>query len=293
MVTAEGDSGKAIQALTDGACGYLIKPVDRQELLIQVKNGLGRRRLEIENREYTHRLEDKVREQTRTICLAYEEAIHRLVRASLYRDQETGAHIKRTGWYSELLAAAAGWDRDQADQIRMAAPMHDIGKIGIPDAVLRKPAALTSDEIAVMKTHAELGAKLLSGSQSAVLRMAEEIARCHHERWDGAGYPAGLKGKEIPEAARIVAIVDVYDALTHDRVYRPAMSEKAVLKIIKEGRGTHFDPRLLDIFLTLLPEMSAIAAAVTDDDEAFGRSDYPPASNCWLEPSSDKRCLQT
>ena len=267
MLTAEGDTAKAIRALTAGAYGYLIKPVERQELLIQVSNALERRRLVIENREYTQELENKVREQTRAIRMAHEETIHRLVKASLYRDEETGAHIKRTGWYSELLAATIGWDRERVEQIRLAAPMHDIGKIGIPDAILCKPGKLTPDEFAVMQTHAQLGAKLLAGSQSPVLRMAHEIALGHHERWDGSGYPSGLKGTEIPEAARIVAIVDVYDALTHDRVYRPALPEQEVLTILRAGRGTHFDPELLDVFMSLLPEMRVIAETVTDAEE--------------------------
>jgi putative two-component system response regulator len=267
MLTAEGDTAKAIRALTAGAYGYLIKPVERQELLIQVRNALERRRLVIENREYTADLENKVREQTRAIRMAHEESIHRLVKASLYRDEETGAHIKRTGLYSELLAAEIGWPRERVEQIRLAAPMHDIGKIGIPDAILCKPGKLMPDELATMQTHARLGAQLLDGSQSPVLRLAHEIALGHHERWDGSGYPAGLKGTEIPEAARIVAIVDVYDALSHDRVYRPALQEKEVLEILSAGRATHFDPDLLDAFLSLLPEMRAIAEAVTDDEE--------------------------
>jgi putative two-component system response regulator len=270
MLTAEGDTAQAIRALTSGAYGYLIKPVERQELLIQVRNAIERQRLVIENREYTHELERKVREQTRTIRTAYEETIHRLVRASLYRDEETGAHIKRTGWYSELLATTIGWDGERVEQIRLAAPMHDIGKIAIPDSILCKRGKLTPDEFATMQTHAQIGATLLVGSQSPVLRMAHEIALSHHEHWDGSGYPSGLRGTEIPEAARIVAIVDVYDALTHDRVYRPALPEQQVLTILRAGRGTHFDPELLDAFLSLLPEMRVIAEALTDFEEERG-----------------------
>ncbi len=250
----------------------------------------------MENREYTTRLEDKVREQTHAIRKAHEETIHRLVKASLYRDTETGAHIKRTGWYSELLAAAAGWDSQQVEQIRLAAPMHDIGKIGIPDAVLRKPGKLTPSEFSVMQTHAELGARILAGSESAVLCLAQEIARCHHEHWDGTGYPAGLRGTEIPESARIVAIVDAYDALTHDRVYRPAMTESEALAILEEGRGTHFDPRLLDLFMSLLPEMRAIAEALTDDEEWIGTVQPASGIQCARElvPKNKLRelCIQ-
>ena len=266
MVSGEGDTSDAIRALTRGAFAFLTKPAERCELLVQVRNGLERRRLAIENREYLCDLEAKVRDQTRTAHEACEETVRRLVKASHYRDDETGAHIQRTGWCSELLAATADWSSESTEQIRLAAPMHDIGKIGIPDAILCKPGKLTPDETAVMRTHTVLGAKMLAGSTSPVLRMAREIALSHHERWDGGGYPAGLAGTEIPVAARIVAIVDVFDALSHDRVYRPAFPEAEVLRLMREGRGSHFDPRLLDIFLSQLPEMRAIARAVPDDD---------------------------
>lgn len=207
-----------------------------------------------------------VHEQTSTIRLAHEETIHRLIRASLYRDEETGAHIRRTGLYSELLAARAGWDEASVELLRLAAPMHDVGKIGIPDAILRKPGALTPDEMAVLKTHTVLGAKMLAGSSSPVLRLAHDIALCHHERWDGSGYPSGLAGPAIPEAARIVAIVDVYDALTHDRVYRRKVVESDVLDMMAAERGRHFDPRLFDHFWSLLPQMRTIAETETDDE---------------------------
>lgn len=267
MLTGEGGTQKAIRALTHGACGYLVKPVECEELLVQVRNGLEMRRLVIENRQYLRHLEDRVREQTRAVRNAHEETIHRLVKASLYRDEETGAHIRRTGLYSELMAATAGWDPEHIDQIRLAAPMHDVGKIGIPDAILRKPGKLTPEETAMMQTHTVLGAKMLAGSASPVLNMARDIALCHHERWDGTGYPSGLAGCEIPEPARIVAIVDVYDALTHDRVYRAALPEPEVIKMIADARGTQFDARLLDIFMSLLPEMRTIAQATPDDGE--------------------------
>ncbi|MBI2825026.1 MAG: response regulator [Planctomycetia bacterium] len=265
MLTGQADTSAAVRALTHGAFGYLVKPVEREELLIQVRNGLKMRGLVIENRQYTRHLEDRVREQTRAIRRAHEETIHRLVAASLVRDEETGAHIRRTGLYSELLAATASWPADRIDQIRLAAAMHDVGKIGIPDAILCKPGQLTPEEISIMQAHTILGAKMLSGSASPVLRMAREIALCHHERWDGKGYPAGLTGGAIPEAARIVGIVDVYDALTHDRVYRPALGDQEVAAMMAERRETHFDPRLLDMFLSQLPEMRAIAQIMPDD----------------------------
>jgi putative two-component system response regulator len=211
-------------------------------------------------------LRQMVREQTSSIRVAHEETIHRLIRASLYRDEETGAHIRRTGLYSELLAARAGWDAGSVELLRLAAPMHDIGKIGIPDAILRKPGPLTCEEMEILKTHATLGARMLAGSSSPVLRLAHDIALCHHERWDGGGYPAGLAGNAISEAARIVAIVDVYDALTHDRVYRHKVAEAEVLNMMRAERGRHFDPQLFDHFLSLLPQMRFIAETEIDEE---------------------------
>ena len=206
MLTGNDETRTAVATLAQGASGYLLKPVERDELVFQVGSALERRRLTLENRQYLRGLERRVREQTAEIRQAHEETIHRLVAASLYRDEETGMHIKRTGLLSELLATATGWPRAEAETIRMAAPMHDVGKIGIPDAILRKPEKLTSEEFDVMKTHTLIGAGMLAGSRSAVLQMAEEIARSHHERWDGGGYPARLTQHAIPESARIVAL---------------------------------------------------------------------------------------
>jgi putative two-component system response regulator len=265
MLTAVGEAQTAIAALNHGASGYLTKPVDRGELLFQANRALERRRLIIENRRYTVHLEEVVREQTQIIHRAHEETIHRLVTASTFRDEETGAHIKRTGLYSEVLARAVGWTDSEAERIRMAAPMHDVGKIGIPDSILQKPQLLTADEYEIMKRHTTIGASMLAGSDSRMLKMAHEIALAHHESWDGSGYPAGLRGPDIPQAARIVAIVDAYDALTHDRVYRRALGEEAVLGILRQGRGSHFDPELLDAFFACLPEMRRIAKENPDD----------------------------
>jgi putative two-component system response regulator len=211
-----------------------------------------------------------VREQTRTIYEAHEETIHRLITASSFRDEETGAHIRRTGLFSEALARTIGWSNSECDLLRMAAPMHDLGKIGIPDAVLRKPGRLTAEEFEVMKRHTTIGARMLEGSSSPVLQLAREVALSHHERWDGTGYPHGTGGESISEAARIVAVVDVYDALTHHRVYRPALPEAEVLEIMHDGAGTHFDPALLAVFLTILDQIRAIADAHPDGCEDTG-----------------------
>jgi putative two-component system response regulator len=218
----------------------------------------------VERRRYACELEQKVREQTADIRRAQEEVTYRLMAASQWRDEETGMHIRRTGLMSEALATAAGWSAAEAEVIRQAAPMHDVGKIGIPDAVLRKPGKLSFEEFEVMKTHAAIGGEMLAGSDVPVLQMARQIALGHHERWDGQGYPDGLSGQDIPECARIVAIVDVYDALTHDRVYRPALAEDEVLEIMRAGAGTHFDPVLLGCFFLRLEEIRCIAAEHAD-----------------------------
>ena len=259
LLTASTDTKTAIQSLTSGAYGYLVKPVEREELLFQVRRGLERRRLVIENREYTQKLESRVRKQTESIRHAHEETIHRLLNAAMLRDEETGAHIRRTGLYSELFAEVLGWPAEEIDNIRLAAPMHDVGKIGVPDAILRKPGKLTDAEFDVMKTHTLIGAEILSGSDWPVLKLAHEIALYHHERWDGTGYPNRVRGETIPLSARILALVDVYDALTHDRVYRAAMPEEEAIDVMIKGRGSHFDPFLFGIFLTLVPELRRIS----------------------------------
>ena len=265
MLTAVQEAATAIEAMTLGAYGYLIKPIESGDLVFQVKKALERRALLIEKQQYTRTLEEKVYEQMRTIRRAHEETILRLVSASRYRDEETGAHIKRTGRYCELFAEVLGWPAEQVENIRMAAPMHDIGKIGIPDAILQKPGKLTREEFEVMKSHTIIGATMLDGSESAILQMAKDIALNHHERWNGAGYPRGLAGSAIPEAARILSLVDVYDALTHRRVYHEAMPEDKALAIMEEERDRQFDPFLLGVFMGLVPEMRRIAEENPDD----------------------------
>jgi len=209
-------------------------------------------------------LELEVQKRTAQLKHREEQIAFRLLAAAGYRDEETGAHIRRIGLYSAVIAEALGWSREMVDQIRMAAPMHDIGKIGIPDAVLQKPGRLTAEEFEVMKTHAAIGAQMLSGTNIPMMNMAAEIARCHHERWDGAGYPEGLKASDIPEGARITTIADVYDALSHERVYKAAYDESTTLTIMSEMAGHHIDPDIYKVFLGLLPEIRRIKNEVTD-----------------------------
>ena len=270
MLTAQRSPAKVIEAFTGGACGYLIKPVDREELLFQVSRGLERRGLIIDKRHYTRQLENRVREQTAELRRSCEETIHCLVSACTYRDVETGSHVRRTGLLSEALARAAGWNDVEADHMRLAAPMHDVGKIAIPDAILQKPGRLTPDEFEIMKRHTLIGARILADSDSPILQLAQTIALCHHEKWNGRGYPAGLSGNNIPQSARIVGIVDVYDALTHGRIYRPPLAEGAALSVMIEKSASHFDPELLELFLSLLPEMRKICEQIRDVHDARG-----------------------
>ena len=205
-------------------------------------------------------LEEEVRRQTAVIRAREEEIALRLVCAADSRDEgETGSHIRRLGLYSELMAVNLGWSNGGADEIRIAAPMHDIGKIGIPDRILKKPGQLTESEFEIMKLHPEIGARILSNSDSALVQMARDISLGHHEKWDGSGYPYGLSGEDIPLSARIVAIVDVFDALIHKRVYKDEIPVGKAIGLMREGRGGHFDPELLDLFFELRDQMTEIA----------------------------------
>jgi HD-GYP domain-containing protein (c-di-GMP phosphodiesterase class II) len=189
---------------------------------------------------------------------AHLDTITRLAVAAEYKDIDTAAHIERMSRYSALLAKILGKDDEYVDMMRLASPMHDVGKIGIPDAILLKPGKLTDAEFEHMKKHTEIGARILAGSDVPLLRMSEQIALSHHEKWDGSGYPRGLHGEEIPVEGRIVALADVFDALTSRRCYKPAFTVEKALEIIREGHGKHFDPRCVDAFLSGLGEVLEI-----------------------------------
>jgi CHASE2 domain-containing sensor protein len=200
-------------------------------------------------------LEERVRERTAELRSTQLEVVHRLGQAAEARDGETGLHIQRIGHLSRALGVAIGMAPAEADLLQQASAMHDVGKIGIPDRILLKPGRLEQTERDLMQTHTTIGAGILSGSTSPLLHMAEEIALTHHERWDGTGYPRGLKGEEIPVAGRICAIVDVFDALMSARTYKAAWTLDAALQELRGGRGTHFDPELLDTFIALAPDV--------------------------------------
>ncbi len=193
----------------------------------------------------------------RSLRESHLELIHRLASAVESRDAETGEHVHRIGRVCEQLALAIGWDAERAEMLRHASVMHDIGKIGIPDRILLKEGPLDAEEWEVVRSHTTNGADILAGSANPLVQMAEEIARCHHERWDGSGYPAGLRGEEIPLSARICAVVDVYDALLSKRSYKDAWQLDDVISELRVGRGAHFDPQLVDTFLEILPQMSS------------------------------------
>ncbi len=267
MVTAVDDRTTAVNALHLGAYGYVIKPFDLNEIVIGVVNALERRRLSIQSREYEKRLENDVRQRTAEIQRREEEICLRLAAACGYRDLETGSHNRRLGLYSVVLAQALGWTRQAQDEMRISIAMHDIGKIGLPDTILRKPARLTAEEFEVVKSHTVIGARMLEGSDFSLLNMAHSIALSHHEKWDGTGYHQGLSGADIPEPARICAVLDVYDALIHKRVYRRALPEEEALAIMAADRGSHFDPAIFDCFISVLPELRMIWAEVRDQEE--------------------------
>ena len=265
MATAVGDRQTAIMSLELGAYGYVLKPFDRNEILISVANALERRRVTLVMREYERNLEQKIVERTAQVRQREEQIIFRLLSASEDRDDETGAHIRRIGMYSAAMAGELGWEPEAVDDIRLAAPMHDVGKIGIPDRILQKPAKLTPSEFEIMKTHTSIGGRILDNPDVPLLQMAKEIALSHHEKWNGSGYPSGLVGEAIPEAGRIVAVVDVYDALVYDRVYRAALPEEQALSMINAGNGTHFEPRMVDCFMSLLPAIRRIRAKIKEE----------------------------
>jgi response regulator RpfG family c-di-GMP phosphodiesterase len=183
------------------------------------------------------------------------EVLERLAQAAEFRDAGTGAHVSRIGALAEQLALALGMSDDEAELLRHAAPLHDVGKVGIPDRILLKPGALEPDEWLVMQSHTLIGARILSGSDSRVVQLAEEIALTHHERWDGGGYPNRLRGEQIPLSGRICAVVDVFDALRSERPYKPAWSLADTLEELRRQRGRHFDPRVLDAFMAIVPEL--------------------------------------
>ena len=253
LLVLTADTGDEIKrrALSLGARDFLTTPLDRIELLLRVRNLLQVKQLEDRLREHNAHLEDKVAERTRDLERSRTEMLERLAVAGEFRDHTTQEHAWRIGGICARLVLALGLPVEESELIQRAAPLHDLGKIGITDMILLKPAKLTDEEFEVIKTHTTIGAEILAGSRSPVLRLAEQIALTHHERWDGRGYPSGLSGEDIPLAGRIVAVADVFDTLTHARPYKHAWPvEESVLEIMSQA-GRQFDPGVVEAFSTL------------------------------------------
>lgn len=250
VLTADVTQEAKQLALSMGAKDFLTKPFDATEVLLRIQNLLETRFLHLQIQDENLILEDRVRQRTRDLEEARIEILARLAKAAEFRDDITGKHTYRVGELAAHLATRLGLPPADVELIRLAAPLHDVGKIGIPDHILLKPAALTSDEFEVMKTHATIGAEILSGSRVPLLILAKEIAFTHHEQWDGHGYPRGLEGEAIPLAGRIVSVADAYDTMTNDRPYRKARSAQEALDTLRRGVGSQWDETIVGVFET-------------------------------------------
>jgi putative two-component system response regulator len=249
VLTADINENVRRRALASGAHDFLNKPFDATEVQLRIANLLRTRFLHVQLAEQNELLERKVRQRTKELEQARLEILQRLSLAADYRDDTTGDHIRRVGESSAQIARCLDLPADRVELIRQAAPLHDIGKLGVSDAILRKPGALTPEEFAHVKTHTTIGQQILADSDVPVLQLARDIAQTHHEKWDGTGYPDGRRGEAIPLAGRIVAVADVFDALTHQRPYKTAWPlERAIDEIVNQ-RGRHFDPTVVDAFL--------------------------------------------
>lgn len=283
VLSASSDAETRAQALRLGATDFLNKPFDPVELAPRVRNLLLLKTHQDDLRRRAETLESLVRARTAELEASRREVIYCLARAAEFRDNETGRHVIRVGRYAALIADQLGCDRALCELIELAAPLHDIGKIGIPDAVLLKPGKLTPEEYEVMKRHAAMGEQIVrprAGAEPAerltvdvsaaavpaspVLALAARIAGSHHERWDGTGYPLGLAGEAIPLEGRITAVADVFDALSSERPYKPAYPIDRCLEILRQGRGTQFDPAVLDAFLARLDGVLAVFRNLAD-----------------------------
>ncbi len=277
ILTASSDQPTKQKALELGATDFLAKPIDPADLIPRLRNAILIKAHNDRTRAYAETLEQEVRRRTEELTQSRLEVIHCLGRAAEYRDNETGQHVIRVGRYVGIIARAMGLDNGMVELLEHASPLHDVGKIGIPDAILLKPGKLSPEEFEVMQkhcqlgrkvfhrlsddehreylTHAELGIKMIGITSSPVLEMAGGIALSHHEKWDGTGYPLALAGEDIPLGGRITAVADVFDALSSKRPYKPAFPRQKCFAIMEEGRGKHFDPRVLDAFFSRADEI--------------------------------------
>ncbi len=267
VLTAQSDRESRIKALDLGARDFLAKPFDRVELMTRIRNMLEVRIMTKAMKNQNAILDGMVKERTKELNDTRLEVIRRLGRAAEYRDDMTGFHIIRMSRYSQLLALAAGMSEAEAEVLLNASPMHDIGKIGIPDSVLLKPGKLDPEEWRIMQTHVDIGVEILTGSDSSLMNMAAEVAQNHHEKWDGSGYPRAIAGEDIPFTGRIVAVADVFDALTTERPYKKAWSVEDAIEFLKEQRGQHFEEKLVDLFIEILPDILNVRDQYSEQPE--------------------------
>jgi len=286
VLDSREDRLKAIQA---GASDFIAKPVDKTELLVRISSQLRLKEAQDALKRSQAGLEEQVANRTAELRRTCEEAadanrrtyaahvdtIRRLVLAAELKDPDTARHIMRISRYSAVLAKALHMSPGETEVLAHAVTMHDVGKIGIPDVILFKRGALDAEEKKVMETHTLIGGRILADSPSALMQLGQIVALSHHERWDGTGYPRRLRGEQIPIAGRICAVVDVFDAMTAERPYRPAFPPEAVLETMRQGRGTHFDPRLLDLFMGRLDEVHEVREQLAEE-AATARALWPP-----------------
>lgn len=265
MVTANNETTVRHKALINGVTDFLNKPLDNSEFVARARNMLSLRQSHKKLMDHAAWLADEVRKATAQIVERERETIFCLAKAAEFRDPETGAHIVRMAHYSKHIARVLNLPVDQQDLLLEAAPMHDIGKVGIADGILLKPGKLTDDEFKIMKQHAAIGYELLSASTSPLLKVAAEIAYSHHEKFDGSGYPRGLVGNDIPLFGRIVAVADVFDALTSGRPYKKAWRVEQASEFLRNSAGKHFDPACVEAFFTDFDEIIRIKKAFIDE----------------------------
>ncbi len=271
MVTGVDDPKLALKAIEMGAYGYMVKPVRSSELVINVANALFRRSIDAATRSAVERLETAVKSRTAELLAALEdlhrsqsETILRLAKLVEFRDEQTGRHVERMSQYAALLARKLGIPEGRCEVIRQASQLHDVGKVTVPDGILFKPGKLAPAEFEVMKVHAEAGYRMLANSGSDLIRAGAAIARTHHERWDGTGYPHKLSGDAIPLEGRIASVADVFDALTSRRGYRSAFPPGVAVRMIADERGRQFDPRVVNTFLTAMSEIEVLRERYED-----------------------------
>lgn len=278
FISANSETQDIVDGFQVGGVDYITKPFRQEEVMARVRSHL-------ELSELKNKLEEKVLKRTSQLNESRLEILQRLVKTSEFKDNETGMHIKRMSLYSSLLGKAYGWSKEKCELLLNASPMHDLGKVGIPDRILLKPGKLDHDEMEIMKTHTTIGGKILAGGTSELLQMAETIALTHQEKWDGSGYPKGLAGEEIPLEGRITALADVFDALTSVRPYKKAWSVEKAVNLIEEESGKHFDPKLTALFIQILPEILEVK-------ERFKEPVEEPETNKFVFTPTPKKVTQ-